>query len=199
MSSLSSATWTSRCSLAATSASAIASSSSAATAIQPWSRQAGPAMSAVGHVRSSAAISSPTRSPHALADGDDARGESRAVLGLAEQVGGDQARVGGLVGDDQHLGRAGEQVDADAAEELALGLGDVGVAGADEHVDRREVLDQPEGHRGQRPARRRARRPRRRPRSTSRRASPGGSRPRAGAARSRRRAGRRPPWPRRSS
>ena len=45
-----------------------------------------------------------------------------------------------LVGDDQRLGRAGEQIDADAAEQLPLGLGHVGVAGADEHVDRRDGL-----------------------------------------------------------
>ena len=40
-----------------------------------------------------------------------------------------------LVGDDQGLGRAGEEVDADAAVELALGLGDIGVARPDQHVD----------------------------------------------------------------
>ena len=61
------------------------------------------------------------------------------MLGLAEQVGGAHLGVGGLVGDDQDLGRAGQQVDADPPEELALGLGDIGVARADEHVDRLEV------------------------------------------------------------
>ena len=40
-----------------------------------------------------------------------------------------------VVGDDQRLGRAGEEVDADAAEKLALGLGDIGIAGPDDHVD----------------------------------------------------------------
>ena len=76
-------------------------------------------------------------------------GEVGPVLGLAEQVGGDEPASAVLVGDDQDLRRPGEQVDADEAEQLALGLGDVGVAGADEHVDGLEVLD-PEGHRGQR-------------------------------------------------
>ena len=47
------------------------------------------------------------------------------------------------------LGRAGEQVDADRPEELPLRLGDVGVAGADDHVHRLEALD-PERHGGQR-------------------------------------------------
>jgi hypothetical protein len=46
------------------------------------------------------------------------------------------AGIDGLVGDHQRLGGAGEQVDADPAEQLALGLGDKGVAGADQHVDR---------------------------------------------------------------
>ena len=57
------------------------------------------------------------------------------MLGLAEQVDRDDERVGVLVGDDQDLGRAGEQVDADLAEQLPLGLGDVRVAGAGEQVD----------------------------------------------------------------
>jgi hypothetical protein len=67
-------------------------------------------------------------------------GRGRAVLGLAEQVGGADLGVHGVVGDHQRLGRPGEQVDADAAEELALGLGDEGVARADQHVDRRDRL-----------------------------------------------------------
>ena len=71
------------------------------------------------------------------------------MLGLAEQVGGDDLRVGGLVGDDGDLGRPGEQVDRHRAEELTLGLGDVGVAGADEHVDGR-LAEQAERHRGER-------------------------------------------------
>ena len=41
------------------------------------------------------------------------------------------------VGDDQHLGRAGDHVDADRAEDLALGGRDIGVAGADDLGDRR--------------------------------------------------------------
>ena len=71
------------------------------------------------------------------------------MLGLAEQVGGDELRVGGLVGDHGDLRRAGEQVDPHPAEQLPLGLGDVGVAGADDHVDGR-LAEQPEGHGGER-------------------------------------------------
>ena len=56
------------------------------------------------------------------------------MLGLAEQIGGDERRIGAVVGDDQDLGRPGGQVDADHAEQLALCLGDVGIAGAGDHV-----------------------------------------------------------------
>src|SRR5581483_9652185 len=56
------------------------------------------------------------------------------------QVGRDELRVRALVGDDEDLGRAGEQIDADAPEELPLRLGDVCVAGADDHVDRLDVV-----------------------------------------------------------
>ncbi len=62
------------------------------------------------------------------------------MLGLAEQVGGAEFRIDAVVGDDQGLGRPGEQIDADAAEQLTLGLGHIGVAGADDHVDRRDGL-----------------------------------------------------------
>lgn len=68
--------------------------------------------------------------------GDEHGGGVRAVLGLRQQVDGDGERVGGVVGDDQDLGRPGEQVDADLAEQLPLGLGDVGVARPGQHVDR---------------------------------------------------------------
>ena len=77
------------------------------------------------------------------------------VLGLAEQVAGHERRVGLVVGDDEDLGRPGEQVDAAAAEQLPLGLGDEPVAGPAQHVDRldlahaerheREGGDSPEG------------------------------------------------------
>ena len=67
------------------------------------------------------------------------------MFGLTEQVGGHPLRVGGLVGEHRDLGGAGEQVDADPAEQLPLGLGDEGVARTDEHVDRR-LAEQPERH-----------------------------------------------------
>ena len=42
------------------------------------------------------------------------------------------------VGDDQDLGRPGDHVDADAAEDTPLGRRDIGVARADDLVDRRD-------------------------------------------------------------
>ncbi len=57
------------------------------------------------------------------------------MFGLAEQVGGADFAVDAVVGDDQRFGRAGQKIDPDAAEQLALGLGHIGVAGADDHVD----------------------------------------------------------------
>ena len=58
------------------------------------------------------------------------------MLGLAEKIGGAELAVHGLVGDYQSLGGPRQQVDPDAAEELALGLRHECVAGADQHVDR---------------------------------------------------------------
>ena len=58
------------------------------------------------------------------------------MLGLTQQVGRAKLGVGGgFIGDDHGLGRACEKVDPHAAEQLALGLGHIGVAGADQHVD----------------------------------------------------------------
>ena len=71
------------------------------------------------------------------------------MLGLAEQVGGDDHRVGRLVGDDEDLGRAGDEVDADLPEQPALRLDDVRVARPDEEVDRVDRL-RPERQRGER-------------------------------------------------
>ena len=71
-----------------------------------------------------------------LGIGEQDRGRGRAVLGLAEQVGRAHFGVDGVVGDDQRLGRPGEQIDADAPEQLPLGFRDVGVARPDDHVHR---------------------------------------------------------------
>ena len=62
------------------------------------------------------------------------------MLGLAEEIGGADFAVDRVVGDDQRLGRPGQKIDADAAEQLPLGFGDIGIAGSDDHVDRRDGL-----------------------------------------------------------
>ena len=68
--------------------------------------------------------------------GDQRGRRGRAVLGLAEKVGDHHFSIRGLIGDHQDFGRPGEQVDAHPAVELALGFGDIGVAGSDQHVHR---------------------------------------------------------------
>ena len=60
------------------------------------------------------------------------------MLRLAEEIGGADLAVDAVVGDDERFGRTGEKIDADAAVELTLGLGHKGVAGPDQHVDRRD-------------------------------------------------------------
>ena len=75
---------------------------------------------------------------HGVGEGARGRKEpSRAlvpVLGLADEIGGDDRRVGALVGDDRDLRRPGEDIDADTAEQHALRLGDEFVAGADDDI-----------------------------------------------------------------
>jgi hypothetical protein len=55
------------------------------------------------------------------------------VLGLADEVAGHVRGVGGVVGEDRHLRRAGLRVDADVSLEQSLGGRDVDVAGAGDH------------------------------------------------------------------
>ena len=62
------------------------------------------------------------------------------MLRLAEQVGCDELRVGGVVRDYDDLRCAGEQVDSDAAEKLPLRLDNVGVPRPCDEVDRSDRL-----------------------------------------------------------
>ncbi len=62
------------------------------------------------------------------------------MLGLRQKIGGDPVGIAVLVGDDQHLGRPGDHVDADLAEHHALGRRHIGVAGPDDLGDRRDRL-----------------------------------------------------------
>ena len=74
---------------------------------------------------------------------DQHRGGDRVVLGLADQVGGDVRRVGGVVGEDRDLGRAGLGVDADAALEQPLGRRRPRCCRARSPVDRRRTASVP--------------------------------------------------------
>ena len=60
------------------------------------------------------------------------------VLGLREEIHRHPVRARAVVGDDENLRWTGDHVDADQAEHAALGRGDIGIAGADDLVDRRQ-------------------------------------------------------------
>ena len=63
------------------------------------------------------------------------------MFDLAQNVGRRHFRIAAdLVGNDQRFGRPGKQVDADPAEQLPLGLGDKGIARADQNIDRIDAL-----------------------------------------------------------
>ena len=66
------------------------------------------------------------------------------MLGLTHQIPGDNLRIGLRIGNHHRFGRSGEHVDADPAEQDALGLGDELVAGADQDI-RLGAAKQPEG------------------------------------------------------
>ena len=90
--------------------------------------------------RAAGGISAMRRGPEPPREGGDQDGRgSGPMFGLSKEVGGNQLRVGAFIGDHRHLRGPGEKVDADAAEELALGLGDERIARTDEHVDRRPM------------------------------------------------------------
>ncbi len=56
------------------------------------------------------------------------------MLGLADEIGRDMHRIGGVVGEYRDLGGAGFGVDADNAAHQSLGCGDVDVARAGDDV-----------------------------------------------------------------
>ena len=66
---------------------------------------------------------------------------ARGVLGLADEVGGDEPGVGGPVGDEDDLARPGDAVDVDLAVDVPLGQRHEQVPRADDLVDRRDPLD----------------------------------------------------------
>ena len=96
------------------------------------------AMSARGSVVSCDSTARSTSAASAGAVGDQDRLRARIMLGLRQQIGGDPAGIAGVVGDHQHFRGAGDHVDADLAEHLPLGGGDIGIAGADDFRHRRD-------------------------------------------------------------
>ena len=96
----------------------------------PKSRQLSPATPARGSVSRWPSTAATTASAEGGVVGDQDGLGSGVVLGLGKQVGGDPGGVVLAVGDDQDFRRPGDHVDADGAEDAALGGGHVGVAGA---------------------------------------------------------------------
>ena len=71
------------------------------------------------------------------------------MLGLRQKIGRDPVGIGVAVGQHQHFGGARDHVDADLAEDLPLGRGDIGIAGADDlrhRLDRLRAVSE-RGHR----------------------------------------------------
>ena len=81
--------------------------------------------------------------------GDEDRLRRLIVLRLRQKIGGDKAGIGAAVGEDHHFARPRDHVDADDPEHPPLGRRDIGVAGADDLVDRGDCL-RPIGERGDR-------------------------------------------------
>ena len=101
------------------------------------------------------------------------------VLGLRREVERDRSRSAVCVGDHHQLRRAGRASMPTTPAPATLRLAaHVGVAGPDDHVDRRDRLGAV-GHGARSPARRRPGTPRRRRRGTRRRASPAATGPSA--------------------
>jgi len=126
-------TASSRCSGANWFARATAWFRSRVTAMKPYrsSHRARPsrARASANCRSSSASVPRATRK-----SGVQQHGGGRIVLGLAEQIGRDESRIGFRVGDDEHLARPGEHVERDFAVHLALGQRDEDVSGADDFV-----------------------------------------------------------------
>ena len=107
------------------------------------------AISARGSVAScDCDLPSDTRSSSRRIVGQQQHLRIRPVLGLRQQVGGDECGIGAGIGDHQHFRRAGRHVDGDraAVRDLLLGFGDVAVAGPEQLVAARTDAGA-EGHR----------------------------------------------------
>lgn len=77
----------------------------------------------------------------ALAEGfvpGDEEARAGRVFGLGEHIGGDEAWVGGCIGDDYHFAGSGDGVDIDFAVDGFFGEGNVEVSGSDDLIDGRD-------------------------------------------------------------
>lgn len=86
------------------------------------------------HIHQEALHESDHAPPQLLTRRDQDRRRVRPVLRLAQEIRRYCERIRCVVRHDQHLCRAGEEIDADGAEELALGLGHERVSGPGDEV-----------------------------------------------------------------
>ena len=110
-----------------------AADKSGTTMMAPWFSQAAPAIARRGKVANHSPTLAATRSAKsrssvikmACAKSSCSAWDKRSIA----------VQVVVPVGDNQHLGRTGDGMDADAAVDLPLGLGDISVAGPDDLID----------------------------------------------------------------
>jgi len=75
-----------------------------------------------------------------LGRGDQRRRRGGPMLGLTEQIGGNHFDVRRVIRDNEDFRSAREKINPHLAEQLPLRFGDVGIAGPDDHVHRRDRL-----------------------------------------------------------
>ncbi len=108
--------------------------------MQPLSRQLAPAISARASVLSSLSTARATASAKVASSAISTDCEEASCSACDRRSAAIQAGSLCGVGHDQDLRRAGDQVDADLAEDAALGGGDIGVARPGDLVDRLDRL-----------------------------------------------------------
>ena len=63
------------------------------------------------------------------------------MFGLSDEIGSDVTGACGVIGEDDDLARTGDAVDGDLPEDVPLGQRDEHIAGADDHVHRRNSFN----------------------------------------------------------
>ncbi len=118
----------------------IAATASSTTMLRPPVAQGGFDLGATRRVAEQVVERGVDRVGDVGAPRDQHRRPAGTVLGLRKEIGRRKRSGGTAVGDDDHLRRPRERLDADDARDLALGGGDVRIARPRDHVDRGDGL-----------------------------------------------------------